>query len=50
MSLHTLRGNLPQALQTGERLRAETARLRGSDWPGLGQIDTYLHRLRDDLG
>jgi tetratricopeptide (TPR) repeat protein len=50
MSLHTLRGNLPQALETGERLRAETSRLRGRDWPGLRQIDAYLDGLRDDLG
>jgi serine/threonine protein kinase len=50
MSLYAARGSLPQALEIGERLHTETSRLRGSDWPGLGQIDTYLRRLREDLG
>lgn len=50
MSLHAAAERLPQALHVGDRLRSETFRLRGSDWPGLGQIDAYLRRLRQDLG
>ncbi|WOI62330.1 protein kinase domain-containing protein [Streptomyces fradiae] len=50
MGLHAASENLPQALHVGERLLSETSRLRGSDWPGLGQIDAYLRRLRQDLG
>lgn len=50
MSLYAARGSLPQALEIGERLRTETSRLRGSDCPDLEQIDTYLRRLREDLG
>lgn len=49
MSLWAATGNLPKAVQAGERLRAETTRLRGSGWAGLEQIDTYLFRLRQDL-
>ncbi|MFF2861390.1 protein kinase [Streptomyces rubiginosohelvolus] len=50
MSLHAASENLSQALEAGDRLRSETSRLRGSDWPGLAQIDIYLGRLRHDLG
>ncbi|MFI1828419.1 protein kinase [Streptomyces sp. NPDC020412] len=50
MSLYAAAENLSQALEVGERLRAETFRLRGSSWPGLEQIDTYLRSLRRDLG
>ncbi|MCX4751154.1 serine/threonine-protein kinase [Kitasatospora sp. NBC_01287] len=50
MSLYAATENLPQALDIGDRLRTETSHLRGSDWPGLAQIDAYLHRLRRDLG
>ncbi|MEX2982261.1 protein kinase [Streptomyces sp. C36] len=50
MSLYATTESLHQALDMGERLRSETSRLRGSDWPGLAQIDTYLRRLRQDLG
>ncbi|MFD4023008.1 protein kinase [Streptomyces sp. NPDC058576] len=50
MSLYAAAENLSQALEVGDLLRSETSRLRGSDWPGLAQIDTYLRRLRDDLG
>ncbi|WAE75932.1 serine/threonine-protein kinase [Streptomonospora nanhaiensis] len=50
MSLHAAAESLPQALHVGDWLRSETVRLRGSDWPGLGQIDTYLRCLRQDLG
>ncbi|WP_254407407.1 hypothetical protein [Streptomyces sp. GMY02] len=50
MGLHAASENLPQALHVGERLLSETSRLRGCDWPGLGQIDAYLRRLRQDLG
>jgi serine/threonine protein kinase len=50
MSLCAAMGDLPRAVQVGERLRAETVRLRGSGWPGLDQIDAYLRRLREDLG
>ncbi|MGW4901241.1 protein kinase domain-containing protein [Streptomyces albidoflavus] len=50
MGLHAASENLPQALHVGDRLLSETSRLRGSDWPGLGQIDAYLRRLRQDLG
>ncbi|MYS34386.1 serine/threonine protein kinase [Streptomyces sp. KhCrAH-43] len=50
MSLYAATESLHQALDIGERLRSETSRLRGSDWPGLRQIDTYLRRLRQDLG
>jgi hypothetical protein len=50
MSLHAAAENLPQALEVGDRLRSETSHLRGSDWPGLAQIDAYLRRLRQDLG
>ncbi|MFD7826287.1 protein kinase [Kitasatospora sp. NPDC059803] len=50
MSLYAAAENLPQALDVGDRLRSETSQLRGSDWPGLVQIDVYLRRLRQDLG
>ncbi|MEU8581260.1 serine/threonine-protein kinase [Streptomyces abikoensis] len=50
MSLSAATENLHKALDIGERLRSETSRLRGGDWPGLTQIDTYLRRLRHDLG
>ncbi|MFD9106964.1 protein kinase domain-containing protein [Streptomyces bottropensis] len=50
MSLHAAAESLPQALDVGDRLRLETSRLRGNDWPGLVQIDAYLRRLRQDLG
>lgn len=50
MSLNAATESLPKALDFGERLRSETSRLRGSDWPGLAQIDAYLRRLRQDLG
>ncbi|MFJ9185231.1 protein kinase [Streptomyces anulatus] len=50
MSLYAAADNLSQALEAGALLRSETSRLRGSDWPGLAQIDTYLRRLRHDLG
>ncbi|MHA6762201.1 protein kinase domain-containing protein [Streptacidiphilus sp. PAMC 29251] len=49
-SLYAAAESLPQALDVGDRLRSETSRLRGSDWPGLAQIDAYLLRLRQDLG
>ncbi|MED7954598.1 serine/threonine-protein kinase [Streptomyces sp. BE303] len=49
MSLYATTESLPKALDLGERLRSETSRLRGSDWPGLAQIDAYLRRLRQDL-
>ncbi|WP_234430502.1 protein kinase domain-containing protein [Streptomyces sp. NRRL F-4489] len=50
VSLYAAAEDLPQALEVGDRLRSETSRLRGSDWPGLAQIDAYLSRLRQDLG
>ncbi|MFI7239460.1 protein kinase [Streptomyces cyaneofuscatus] len=50
MSLYAATESLHQALDIGERLRLETSRVRGGDWPGLAQIDTYLRRLRQDLG
>ncbi|MCX4776743.1 protein kinase domain-containing protein [Streptomyces sp. NBC_01264] len=50
MSLYAATESLPKALDVGERLRSETSRLRGSDWPGLAQIDAYIRRLRQDLG
>lgn len=50
MSLYAATENLSKALGIGERLRSETSHLRGSDWPGLAQIDAYLLRLRQDLG
>ncbi|MCX4752540.1 protein kinase domain-containing protein [Kitasatospora purpeofusca] len=50
MSLYAAAEDLPQALDIGDRLRTETSHLRGSDWPGLTQIDAYLRRLRQDLG
>ncbi|MCD9589668.1 protein kinase [Streptomyces sp. 8ZJF_21] len=50
MSLYAAAENLFQALEVGDRLRLETSHLRGSDWPGLAQIDAYLRRLRQDLG
>ncbi|QHC25654.1 protein kinase domain-containing protein [Streptomyces sp. GS7] len=50
MGLYAAVENLPQALEVGDRLRSETFHLRGSDWPGLAQIDAYLSRLRQDLG
>ncbi|MER6382526.1 serine/threonine-protein kinase [Streptomyces sp. NPDC001127] len=50
MSLYAAAENLPRALDMGDRLRSETSHLRGSDWPGLAQIDAYLRRLRQDLG
>ncbi|MDX3866816.1 serine/threonine-protein kinase [Streptomyces europaeiscabiei] len=50
MSLYAAAESLPQALDVGDRLRSETSCLRGSDWPGLVQIDAYLRRLRQDLG
>ncbi|MBV9026841.1 MAG: protein kinase [Streptomycetaceae bacterium] len=46
MSLYAATENLPAALESGKRLRAETSRLRGGDWPGLTQIDAYLDRIR----
>jgi serine/threonine protein kinase len=49
-SLYAAAESLPQALDVGDRLRSETSRLRGSDWPGLAQIDAFLLRLRQDLG
>ncbi|MGP4115455.1 protein kinase domain-containing protein [Streptomyces sp. 4N509B] len=49
MSLYAATENLSQALDVGDRLRSETSRLRGSNWPGLLQIDAYLRRLRQDL-
>lgn len=50
MSLYAAAEDLPQALDVGNRLWSETSCLRGSDWPGLVQINAYLHRLRQDLG
>ncbi|MFE2105881.1 protein kinase [Kitasatospora sp. NPDC059463] len=50
MSLYAAAENLPQALDVGDRLRSQTSQLRGSDWPGLMQIDAYIRRLRQDLG
>ncbi|WP_245235681.1 serine/threonine-protein kinase [Streptomyces durhamensis] len=50
MSLYAATEGLHQALDIGVRLRSETPRLRGSDWPGLAQIDSYLRRLRQGLG
>lgn len=50
MSLYAATESLSKTLDLGERLRSETSRLRGSDWPGLAQIDAYLRRLRHDLG
>lgn len=50
MSLYAATESLPEALHVGDRLRSETSRIRGSDWPGLGQIDAYLRRLHQDLG
>ncbi|MBB1242363.1 protein kinase [Streptomyces durbertensis] len=49
MSLYAATESLSQAPHVGDRLRSETSRLRGSDWPGLEQIDAYLRRLRQDL-
>ncbi|QMU79072.1 protein kinase [Streptacidiphilus sp. PB12-B1b] len=50
MSLYAATENLSKALEIGQQLRAETSTLRGTDWPGLAQIDAYLRRLRLDLG
>lgn len=50
MSLYAAAESLSEAMDIGARLRSETSRLRGGDWPGLAQIDAYLRRLRQDLG